>query len=63
MDEFGSLSKSDCREMSLSDWFGRILSPCDFSFTNLRYSSRADGGDGGYLCLIAFMVAGWWEVR
>ena len=59
MDEFGRLLKSDCREVSLSVWFGSILSPCDFSFMNLRYSSRADGGDGGYVCLIAFIVAGW----
>ena len=58
MDEFGRLSKSSCSRISLSVWFGSICSPCDFSFMNLRYSSRADGGDDGYMFLVAFMDAG-----
>ena len=58
MDEFGRLSKSFCSSVSLFVWFGSICSPCDFLFMNLRYSSRADGGDGGYLCMDAFIDAG-----
>ena len=59
MDEFGRLSKSSCSRVSLLVWFGRICcAPCNFSFMNLRYSSRADGGDDGYMCLIAVIDAG-----